>query len=312
MALKTQFSLRGRLRSSAWVLLVASAAFVAGCIAVLLFQKELIFPNAAEGPMDRPPPPNAKRIWLTAEDGSRVEGWWFPPKRTPAPAVLFIHGNSDYIETRIEYGDFYQREGYGALLMEYRGYRRSTGEPSETVLRRDALAFYDWLTENTEVDQSRISIHGASLGGAIAAFVATQRPVQALILQGAFTSLPDMFWRYGVPGFLAQYDFDTERMLRAGRGPVLILHGEDDEIVPFEHAKRLQAAAGDDACLSVIASADHDLPLDWNSFGAEIDAFLQAPGAAAGAAISSCKVRRSPADIRDADHVQQSAHRRRE
>lgn len=279
MVLGKRFRLRGRFRFFAWAVLVVAAVFVVGSVAVLMFQKELIFPNAAEGPMDRPTPPNARRIWLTAEDGSRVEGWWFPPNRTAAPAVLFIHGNSDFIETRIEYGDFYQRKGYGALLMEYRGYRRSTGEPSEAALRCDALAFYDWLAESPEVDQSRISVHGASLGGAIAAYVATRRPVKALILQGAFTSLPEMFWRYGVPGFLAQYGFDTEQALKAYGGPVLILHGDDDEIVPLEHAEQLKAAAGDHARLSVIASADHDLPLDWKSFGAEIDAFLQADGA---------------------------------
>ena len=266
------------LRLSKWAAVVLALG-LAGCAAILIFQNELIFPNAAEGPMDRPPPPNASRVWLTADDGSRVEGWWFPPETSPAPAVLFIHGNSDFVETRIEYGDFYQREGYGALLMEYRGYRRSTGEPSESALRCDALGFYDWLASRPEVDRARISVHGASLGGAIAAYVATQRPVKALVLQGAFTSLPAMFWRYGVPGFLAQYNFDTEEAVRAYSGPVLILHGEDDEIVPFEHAKRLQAAGGHRARLSVVASADHDLPLDWQSFGAEIDAFLRAGGA---------------------------------
>lgn len=245
-----------------------------GAGATWLFQDELIFPNAAEGPMDRPPPPNARRVWLSAADGSRVEAWWFAPKDAPAPAVLFLHGNSDYVESRIEYGDFYQGQGYGAVLLEYRGYRRSTGVPSEVALREDAVAAYDWLASRPEVDRTRIAVHGASLGGAVAADLAGRRPVRALILQSAFTSLPDMFGRYGAPPFLARYRFDTEAALKRYRGAVLILHGSEDEVVPFAHAERLRAAANGQARVVAVASADHDLPTDWTSFGQTITAFL--------------------------------------
>ena len=225
--------------------------------------------------------PNAEQIWFKAADGSRVEAWWFPAKSGRGPAVLFLHGNSDYVETKIEYGDFYQREGVSALLLEYRGYRRSQGRPTEAALRQDALAAYDWLARRADVDPRRIVVHGASLGGAVAAATAAARPARALILQGAFTSLPDMFGRFGVPGLLARDRFDTLAAVRAYKGPVLIFHGDRDEIVPYDHATRLAAAAGARAQLSVVACADHDLPLDWPSFAVTMVGFLREQGVVA-------------------------------
>lgn len=265
------------------IALALSAIALTGCAAAYALQNEFIYPNAAEGPMDRPPPRGAIQHWLETPDGARVEGWLFLPERPQArgsaPAVIFFHGNSDFIETKLEYAEFYTERGFACLLVEYRGYRRSTGEPSEAALAADADAFFDWLAQRPEIDRARIVAHGHSLGAAIAAGLAERRPVSALIMVAPFRSMPAQISRYYLPGALARDRFDNERAVRAYDGAILIVHGEADEIVPVSHARRLASIAGDNARLIVYPRVDHDVPWDWRVFGRDIEEFLGANGA---------------------------------
>jgi uncharacterized protein len=268
------------------VYIVLGAALVvlaiAGCAAVASLQSEFIFPNAAEGPLARPTPPGATEYWLETADGSRVESWLFLPPgasaQSPVPAVIFFHGNSDYIETKLEYPQFYIEHGIACLMVEYRGYRRSSGTPSEAALAEDADGFYDWLSARPDIDRSRIAAHGHSLGAAVAAGLATRRPVRALVMVSPFRSMPTMLSRYYMPGFLASGRFDNEAALSRYDGPVLIVHGANDDIVPTRHAQRLAAAAGDRAHLVILSPDDHDIPWDWNAFGATLMQFYHERG----------------------------------
>lgn len=266
-----------------WLLGALMLAAVVGCALTYSLQNEFIYPNAAEGPLDRPPPQGAIQHWLETADGSRVEGWLFVPQGAsatgPAPAVIFFHGNSDYIENKIEYGDFYRSHGIACLMVEYRGYRRSTGQPSEAALAADADAFFDWLAARSEIDSSRIVAHGHSLGAAVAAGLASRRPVRGLIMVSPFQSLPALFGRFMVLGVLARERFDSMASLAAYTGPVLVMHGADDDIVPLEHAKALADVAGKRARLIVLDGVDHDIPWDWKTFGAHLLAFLTEIGA---------------------------------
>jgi fermentation-respiration switch protein FrsA (DUF1100 family) len=270
-------------KAAVWAIAVATL-LVAGCAAVSGLQNEFVFPNAAEGPMDRPPPPGATQHWLTAKDGSRVETWLFlPPGASPekrAPAVMFFHGNSDYIETKLEYPQFYTAQGIACLMVEYRGYRRSTGTPSESALVEDADAAFDWLAARPDIDATRIAAHGHSLGAAIAAGLADRRPVRALVMVSAFRSLPKMLGRYHLPGFLARGKFDNGAAIAAYRGPILFVHGQNDEIVPLAQGKQLAAQAGDRAKLVVVTPDDHDVPWNWQTFGATLMDFYRTTGIA--------------------------------
>jgi fermentation-respiration switch protein FrsA (DUF1100 family) len=265
----------------AWIVACLTILVVAGCAAVATFQDEIVFPNAAEGPMDRLRPPGATEYWYEAQDGSRVQGWLFLPPgaspQAPVPAVIFFHGNSDYIETKLEYPQFYTQHGMACLMVEYRGYRRSTGIPSEAALAEDADGFYDWLASRPDIDRTRIAAHGHSMGAAVAAGLATRRPIHALVMVSAFRSLPAMLGRYYLPGILARGHFDNERAVTTYQGPILFVHGDHDEIVPIAQGRRLAAMAGERGQL-VVVDADHDVPWDWNAFGATLMQFYRDTG----------------------------------
>lgn len=265
-----------------WVALALFGLALAGCAAAYSLQNEFIYPNAAEGPMDRPPPPGAIQHWLETPDGWRVESWLFLPAGvsadSPAPAVIFFHGHSDYIETKLEYADYYTSHGIACLMVEYRGYRRSTGRTSEATLSADADAFFDWLAARPDIDDSRIAAHGHSLGAAIAAGLASRRPVKALVMVSAFRSLPALFGRYHLPGALARERFDNESAVDAYGGPILFVHGEADEIVPVRQGRRLAEIAGENATLITYPGVDHDVPWDWRVFGRDLMDFYATNG----------------------------------
>jgi fermentation-respiration switch protein FrsA (DUF1100 family) len=267
---------------AAWVSGIVLVAAIAGCAATYSLQNEFVYPNAAEGPMDRPPPSGVIQHWLETPDGARVESWLFLPPgasaEARAPAVIFFHGNADYIETKIEYADYYTSQGFACLMVEYRGYRRSTGTPSEAALAADADAFFDWLAQRPEVDAARIGVHGQSLGAAIAATLASRRPVRTLVMVSPFRSLPALLGRYHLPGALARERFDNETAITRFDGPLLIVHGEADEIVPVRQGRRLAEVAGDRATFISYPGVDHDVPWDWRVFGRDLADFYVAHG----------------------------------
>ena len=263
-----------------WLVGISALVVLSGCAAITGLQNEFIFPNSAEGPMARPVPVGAVQHWVTAKDGSKVEGWLFLPEGASAsnqvPAVMFFHGNSDYIETKLEYPQYYTQRGIACLMVEYRGYRRSTGTPSEAAFAEDADAFFDFLASRPEINKGQIGAHGHSMGAAIAVGLATRKPIRTLVMVSAFKSMPSMLGRYMVPSFLARERFDNMAAVQAYHGPILILHGEKDEIVPVSHARELAKRGGNKVRLVITSPDDHDVPWNWETFGKTLDDFYAA------------------------------------
>ena len=160
--------------------------------------------------------------------------------------MLLFHGNAGNISHRIDYAKMFYGLGYSTLLVDYRGYGESTGEPSEAGTYRDATASWLWLTAARGIKASDIVIFGESLGGGVATWLAAQHVPRALILASTFTSIPDL----GVEVYpwipvrrLSRIHYDNLANVERIRVPVLIAHSPNDEIIPYAHGRRLHAAA---------------------------------------------------------------------
>lgn len=251
-----------------------AAALVAACLVLawwaFLFarQRALLFPapsaNAAP-----PPPADAVPVWLDTS-GGWVEAWYLPPlgpaSGDPAPLLLFAHGNAELIDYWP--GEFTtpRRWGMAVLLVEYPGYGRSGGRPSEAAIAETVLAAYDWAAGRPDVDSARIVAYGRSLGGGAATLLARSRGVAALVLESTFTSVHAFARRVGAPALLVRDRFDNLAALPDVTAPILILHGTHDRIVPAAHAHALRAAQPS-AELVLLPCGHNDCAMPWAPIG---------------------------------------------
>ena len=144
------------------------------------------------------------------------------------------------------------------LLPEYRGYGNSEGSPSQKHIVADVVAMYDETVARPEVDAGRVIIHGRSIGGAIGAQLADQRPCAGVIVESTCTSVAGQSWRYGVPPFLVRSPFNTERVFRGLDVPILIMHGEYDKVFSYSHGEQLRDCSRDATLVKF--NAGHGLP----------------------------------------------------
>jgi len=220
------------------------------------------------------------KVWLSTAAG-KIETWFLPPAAGqtsgPAPAVIFAHGNAELIDfTPVELEPF-TKLGIGVLLVEYPGYGRSEGRPSQESITAAFTAAYDMLVARKDVDPNKIILYGRSLGGGAACALAAARPAAAIILASSFTSIKSMAARYLIPGFLVRDPFDNLKVVHQYAGPILIIHGKYDDIIPYRHGKALYKAAKN-AKLLTYDCGHNDCPPDPVRFWQDISAFLHESG----------------------------------
>ena len=184
-------------------------------------QRHALFPApAAAGRSAFERIPGAERLWLETE-GARAEAWYLPPllgAPGPAPLVVFAHGNGELIDDWADAFEPPRRWGAAVLLVEYPGYGRSTGSPSQTSIAATMQSAFDRMAERSEIDAARIIAYGRSLGGGAACALARERKVAALVLESTFTSVRSLARGFGLPGFLVRDPFDNLSALRAYLG----------------------------------------------------------------------------------------------
>ena len=207
-----------------------------------------------------------EEVALTASDGVRLAGW-FVPAEEPRGVALFCHGNAGNISHRLDTVQMHRGLGLSSFVFDYRGYGASGGKPSEQGTYRDAEAAWRYLTETRRVPAERIVLHGRSLGGPIAAWLATQHTPRALILESTFTSLPDLgaqlYWFLPVR-LISRFRYDTRRYLHDVACPVLVVHSPGDDIIPFRHGQRLFEAAREPKTFLEIAGTHNE---GWSDSG---------------------------------------------
>ena len=235
-------------------------------------QPRLMFPS--------PPTPNndvsakiagLEKLWI-GKDNS-VESWLLPPIHVdgPYPVIVHAHGNGELIDNWVSEFQVVREWGVGVLLVEYPGYGRSPGVPKQSTITEAFASAHDYLTERPDIRSSAIVGYGRSLGGGAICQLAANRPLAAIILESTFSSVAALARPMGVPGWLVRDPFDNLSVLQEYGGPVLLLHGTRDGVIPFAHGERLHDGARQ-SILHPMACGHNDCSRPWS----EIHEFLVA------------------------------------
>jgi fermentation-respiration switch protein FrsA (DUF1100 family) len=184
-------------------------------------------------------------IHAVAQDGISLHGW-FIPQPGARHTLLIFHGNAGNISHRLPWLQMLHELGAHVMIMDYRGYGRSQGQPFEKGLYLDARAAHDWWVRERAADKSKLILVGESLGGAVCIDLAATVPVDGMIIQSTFTNAWDMaktMFPIGLLQPLAGVRFDSAAKIGKIRCPKLFIHGNRDEVVPFRLGRKLYEVA---------------------------------------------------------------------
>ena len=223
-------------------------------------------------------PSDIEPIWLKTSEG-RTEMWFLPgygvSKANPGPTVIFAHGNAELIDHWNISLSPYRTFGINVVLCEYRGYGRSDGSPSQKHITEDYIQCYDYIYNLPEVDKNKIFFHGRSIGGGVVCSLAKERIPAALILQSAYLSTFDFIKEKFalISTSMIQDPFDNESVIEAYKGPVLIIHGRADRLIPLTHAEKLHELSPESK-LKIFECGHNDFPVWSGEFWSAIRGFL--------------------------------------
>jgi fermentation-respiration switch protein FrsA (DUF1100 family) len=226
-----------------------------------------------------------ENVTLTTQDNIRLHAW-FIPQSNAEKTLLFFHGNAGNISHRGDSIRIFHDLGLNVLIFDYRGYGQSEGKPTEAGLYQDARAAWDYLTQTRSISGQNIVLFGRSLGGAVAAKLATEVDAGGIILESTFSSARDMahelfpLLSYFVP---MRFDFNTAEFIKQVKYPVLVIHSLDDEIIPYSLGHKVYEAANQPKQLMEI-KGDHNNGFlnSQPQYGRGLDYFLGGLGQSGG------------------------------
>lgn len=236
---------------------------------------------------------------LVAADGIRLHAWYvdaslpvkagalndpplpglkpLPPGRRPV--VVFFHGNAGNISHRMQKLRLFRAMGASVLLFDYRGFGRSRGRPSETGTYLDGEAAVGYLSRARGIPSDRLVYYGESLGCAVALETALKLPPRALILDSPFTSVVEMgrlVFPFLPVDWLVRCRYDNLAKISRLKVPLLVLHSEEDDIIPFDMGRRLYEAAQEPKRMAVLQGGHNDGFLESAAWGPSVRDFLEA------------------------------------
>jgi fermentation-respiration switch protein FrsA (DUF1100 family) len=240
------------------LLLTVLTAMFAGCG----IEEQLIFhPSATIARTPRQVGLEFEEVFFTAGDGVRLHGWFVPHRRARATLVWF-HGNAGNISHRVDNIKLlHDKVNVHVFIFDYRGYGRSEGRVSEAGTYLDGEAALGYVRQRLGAGAADILLFGRSLGAAVATEIATRFDNQGLILESPFISIAEMA-RVVMPflpiGAWLRTRYDVGTKIKAIRVPLLVLHGDRDQIIPFSQGKAVFAAAPQPKKFFTIAGASHN------------------------------------------------------
>jgi len=219
-------------------------------------------------------------LTIPTADGERLHAWRLPAD-SPRADIVYFHGNGGNLSVWAPILVGVQQRGYSVLAVDYRGYGRSTGRPSERGLYRDVDAVLDaaWAARRDRDRRVPIVYWGRSLGTSMAAYAASVKPPDRVILESGFPDARTLVRSSPVLALLAlfsTYRFPTADLMRGVRAPVLVMHGDADTVIPFELGRALFDRLEGPKRFVTIRGADHNdvAPPDAAAYWSAVDGFI--------------------------------------
>lgn len=212
-------------------------------------------------------------VFFRSADGLKLHGWWLPAKGQAKGTVLFFHGNAENISTHIGSVYWLPAQNYNVFLPDYRGYGNSEGVPTLAGVQDDLNSAMKYLLQRKDIDTERIVILAQSLGGAMAIYNVAHSPyrakIKALISESAFSDYRDIvreklasFWLSWPLQWPLSFTIDNDyspinSVALISPIPLLIIHGDKDNVVPLVHGQKLFNAAGEPKEMWVVNGGGH-------------------------------------------------------
>jgi len=207
----------------------------------------------------------ADYVSIRADDDAVLEGMFLSDHTgAPRPTIIVFPGNAMLVEDIAPLFSRFPAQGISVLLMDYRGYGLSTGEPDAEWMKRDAEKIFDAASKHPAVDPAHITAWGVSLGTGIATHLASVKPIEKVILFSPYTSLVDVghsmfpFLPKSIIKTFLKHDLDNLALAPSLSQPALIAHGSLDGQLSSDHAKKIQEAWGGEAELLLLPERGHD------------------------------------------------------
>ncbi len=212
-------------------------------------------------------------VYFKASDGIPLHGWFLPAQNKALGTVLFLHGNAENISTHIMSVRWLPAKGFNVFLLDYRGYGASDGAPTLPGVQDDIDSALRVLLSRRDVDTNRIVIFGQSLGGALAVYYVShssyRQHIRALAVESAFSSYRQIareklagFWltwplQWPLSWTVSDEYSPSRVVMDIAPIPLLIIHGDQDSIVPLHHGQRLFELAREPKQLWIIPGGGH-------------------------------------------------------
>ena len=251
-----------------------------GLMALLyVFQEKLVFfPGKAIGDTPGVIGLPYEDVYLVTKDNVNIHGWHIPHPDAKA-TLLFFHGNAGNISHRIDSISIFHDIGLSVFIIDYRGYGRSEGRPSEDGTYRDAQAAWDYLVQERRLRPDQIIVFGRSLGGAVAASLAAKVTPAAVILESTFTSVKELgkyLYPYLPVSRISRIHYPVDKHISSFNCPVLVIHSHQDDVVPVRFGRRLfEYAREPKMFLSISGDHNYGFILSKDVYVKGIKQFLQ-------------------------------------
>jgi hypothetical protein len=247
------------------------------CVAIYAFQKHMVFVPTRCG---NPPPGDLgiKEISFPTGNDQTLYGWWMPADSSKY-TILFFHGNGGCVPLCEERMRFFKELGYSTLVIDYRGYGKSTGSLGcEEDIYEDGKNALKFVTDSLKIPTEKLIVWGWSLGGGVTVDVCRNLNLRAVILEGTFYSIDDVAGiKYPVfpTKWILKYHFRSGEKINDIKAPVFFIHSKEDKTIPYEQGRKLfEAFRGEKDFLEISGSHNHGVNENKEKIINSLKAFL--------------------------------------